>query len=51
MNGLRPHAIGAQRQWAGDGRLRHMRDVLRQRQRDIELGVGCAFGAELLQCR
>jgi len=28
-----------------------MANVLRQRQRDIELGAGCAFGAELLQCR
>jgi len=28
-----------------------MANVLRQRQRDIKLGAGCAFGAELLQCR
>jgi len=28
-----------------------MTDVLRQRERNIELGTGCAFGAELLQCR
>lgn len=51
MNGLRPHALGGQRQRAGDGRVRHMPDVVRQRQRDIELGVGRALGAEFLQRR
>jgi hypothetical protein len=28
-----------------------MANVLRQRQRDIKLGAGCAFGAEFLQRR
>ena len=28
-----------------------MVNIVRQRQRDIELGAGRAFGAELLQCR
>ena len=28
-----------------------MANVLRQRQRNIELGAGCAFGAEFLQRR